>query len=517
MAAEAVPAELLDEEGEPEPKKPNQVALWVPANRSMLIHVGIAATVLAAVYFGGASLQQALQDTSVEIAQTAPEWMPWLANMQMPADGAAAAAAVTPGVSLSDLLVLLLASCVAVPLVTKLPGGSPVIGYLMAGLLVGPHALGIVTDVHAIEHIGEIGVVFLLFNIGLELSIERLSSMRKFVFGLGLSQVVVTSAAIAAVCVFVGGLTTQAGIVIGGALALSSTAVVLQVLNERGESQSRHGRAAFSVLLLQDLAVVVLLMLIPLLAPSDSGSSLATIARALVFAAIKAVISMVAIVAAGRVLLRPVYKRIADEGNQDLFASVTLLVALGTSVATQTAGLSMALGAFLAGLLVAETEYHLQVEADIQPYRGILLGLFFMSVGMSMDPAVFTSNPGGVMAMLVALVAGKLAVIIATGKAFGLSVVQGLQTGMLLGPGGEFAFVAFGEAVGVGIMSAQLSSTLFLVVAISMAITPYLAQLGALIAEKMATENTASMTVSEGDVDGISGHVIIAGYGRVGA
>lgn len=522
-AAELVATEVVEEPAEEEkppiPREPSELELWFKRNRSALTNVVLAAAVISALYFGGGAMQNLLQETGMGMASTAGEWVPWLNTLQPGADAAAGAAAghaPAAGVSLADLLILLLASCVAVPLITKLPGGSPVIGYLLAGLLVGPHMMGIVTNVHAIEQVGEIGVVFLLFNIGLELSIERLNSMRKFVFGLGLAQVVATTAAICGVCVAIGGLTTPQGIVIGGALALSSTAVVLQVLNERGESQSRHGRAAFSVLLLQDLAVVVLLMLIPLLAPSDSGSSLATIARALAFAGVKAILSMVAIVAAGRVLLRPVYKRIADEDNQDLFASVTLLVALGTSVATQTAGLSMALGAFLAGLLVAETEYHLQVEADIQPYRGILLGLFFMSVGMSMNPVVFTSNPMQVLGMLAALVLGKLAIIIATGKIFGLTVLQGLQTGMLLGPGGEFAFVAFGEAVTVGIMTQQLSSTLFLVVALSMAVTPYLAQIGAMIASKTSSQSTASMTVSESDVDGMSGHVIIAGYGRVG-
>jgi monovalent cation:proton antiporter-2 (CPA2) family protein len=284
--------------------------------------------------------------------------------------------------SLLDVLWLLLASVIFVPLFQKIPGGSPVLGYLAAGILIGPYGLSIIRNVHGTKAIAEFGVVFLLFNIGLELSVERLSSMKKYVFGLGSAQVLVTAAVIGLITHYVAGQAGPAAIVIGNGLALSSTAVVLQVLQERGESTSRHGRATFSVLLFQDLAVVVLLILIPLISPNSSkgGIGFQAIAEALGLAAIKAAVAITGIIAGGRLLLRPIYKQIAENRNAEIFSANTLLVILGTSLLTARAGLSMALGAFLAGLLLAETEFSLQVESDIAPYRGLLLGLFFMTV-----------------------------------------------------------------------------------------------------------------------------------------
>ncbi|VFR03669.1 unnamed protein product [Cuscuta campestris] len=284
--------------------------------------------------------------------------------------------------SLLDVIWLLLASVVFVPLFQKIPGGSPVLGYLAAGILIGPHGLSIIRNVHGTKAIAEFGVVFLLFNIGLELSVERLSSMKKYVFGLGTTQVLVTAAVVGLVTHVVAGQHGPAAIVIGNGLALSSTAVVLQVLQERGESTSRHGRATFSVLLFQDLAVVVLLILIPLISPNSSkgGVGFQAIAEALGLAGVKAIVAITAIIAGGRLLLRPIYKQIAENQNAEIFSANTLLVILGTSLLTARAGLSMALGAFLAGLLLAETEFSLQVESDIAPYRGLLLGLFFMTV-----------------------------------------------------------------------------------------------------------------------------------------
>ena len=260
---------------------------------------------------------------------------------------------------------------------------------MKGGALVGPHAFSIIAEVEAVRHIAELGVVFLLFNIGPELSFERLQAMRKYVFGLGSLQVVTSLAAIAAVAMGTGALAGPGAIIVGGAMALSSTAVALQVLQDRGESSSRHGRATFSVLLLQDLAVVALLMLVPLLAPKAGGAAgLGVIFKALGAAAVKAVVCIAIIVVVGRLMVRPVYKRIAGTANAEIFAATTLLICIGTSVLTQAVGLSMALGAFLAGLLIAETEFALQVESDIAPYRGILLGLFFMTVGMEINMGV---------------------------------------------------------------------------------------------------------------------------------
>ncbi|XP_052879544.1 K(+) efflux antiporter 2, chloroplastic-like [Gossypium arboreum] len=420
--------------------------------------------------------------------------------------------------SLFDVLWLLLASVIFVPIFQKIPGGSPVLGYLAAGILIGPYGLSIIRHVHGTKAIAEFGVVFLLFNIGLELSVERLSSMKKYVFGLGSAQVLVTAVVVGLVAHFVAGQPGPAAIVIGNGLALSSTAVVLQVLQERGESTSRHGRATFSVLLFQDLAVVVLLILIPLISPNSSkgGVGFRAIAEALGLAAVKAAVAIAAIIAGGRLLLRPIYKQIAENQNAEIFSANTLLVILGTSLLTARAGLSMALGAFLAGLLLAETEFSLQVESDIAPYRGLLLGLFFMTVGMSIDPKLLVSNFPVIAGTLALLLGGKTILVAVVGKLFGISIISAIRVGLLLAPGGEFAFVAFGEAVNQGIMSSQLSSLLFLVVGISMALTPWLAAGGQLIASRFELHDVRSLLPVESETDDLQDHIIICGFGRVG-
>ncbi|XP_027108312.1 K(+) efflux antiporter 2, chloroplastic [Coffea arabica] len=420
--------------------------------------------------------------------------------------------------SLFDMLWLLLASVIFVPIFQKIPGGSPVLGYLAAGILIGPYGLSIIRHVHGTKAIAEFGVVFLLFNIGLELSVERLSSMKKYVFGLGSAQVLVTAVVVGLVAHFVAGQAGPAAIVIGNGLALSSTAVVLQVLQERGESTSRHGRATFSVLLFQDLAVVVLLILIPLISPNSSkgGIGFQAIAEALGLAAVKAIVAIAAIIAGGRLLLRPIYKQIAENQNAEIFSANTLLVILGTSLLTARAGLSMALGAFLAGLLLAETEFSLQVESDIAPYRGLLLGLFFMTVGMSIDPKLLVSNFPVIAGTLGLLIAGKTILVALVGKLFGISIISAIRVGLLLAPGGEFAFVAFGEAVNQGIMSSQLSSLLFLVVGVSMALTPWLAAGGQLIASRFELHDVRSLLPVESETDDLQGHIILCGFGRVG-
>ncbi|KAL9303929.1 hypothetical protein ACSQ67_021192 [Phaseolus vulgaris] len=439
--------------------------------------------------------------------------------------------------SLFDMLWLLLASVVFVPIFQKIPGGSPVLGYLAAGILIGPYGLSIIRHVHGTKAIAEFGVVFLLFNIGLELSVERLSSMKKYVFGLGSAQVLVTAVVVGLVAHYICGQAGPAAIVIGNGLALSSTAVVLQVLQERGESTSRHGRATFSVLLFQDLAVVVLLILIPLISPNsskggqeiiyDKGVLISSIpstlnmgvlycledmhvgfqaiAEALGLAAVKAVVAIAAIIAGGRLLLRPIYKQIAENQNAEIFSANTLFVILGTSLLTARSGLSMALGAFLAGLLLAETEFSLQVESDIAPYRGLLLGLFFMTVGMSIDPKLLLSNFPAITGSLGLLIIGKTLLVSLIGRAFGISLISSIRVGLLLAPGGEFAFVAFGEAVNQGIMSSQLSSLLFLVVGISMAITPWLAEGGQFLASRFELHDVRSLLPEESE-----------GFGRTG-
>ncbi|CAM6097383.1 unnamed protein product [Calypogeia fissa] len=417
--------------------------------------------------------------------------------------------------TLFDVLWLLLASVIFVPLFMKIPGGSPVLGYLVAGVLIGPHTMHIIQNVHGTKAIAELGVVFLLFNIGLELSVERLSSMKKYVFGLGTAQVIATVAGVGLFLNFVPKIGGPPAIIIASGLALSSTAVVLQVLQERGESTSRHGRATFSVLLFQDLAVVVLLILIPLLS-SNGGVGLQEIGSALGIAGIKAVVAIVGIIASGRLFLRPIYKQMADNHNAEIFAANTLLVVLGTSVLTARAGLSMALGAFLAGLLLAETEFALQVESDIAPYRGLLLGLFFMTVGMSIDPKLLVAKFPEIATALTLLIVGKTMLVAGVGRLFGLSPIAAVRAGLLLAPGGEFAFVAFGEAVNQGILNSQLSSLLFLVVGLSMALTPWLAAGGQLIAARFEQQDVRSLLPQENETDDLQGHIIICGFGRVG-
>eukprot|EP00891_Asterochloris_glomerata_P009259 jgi/Astpho2/9259/Aster-06835 len=412
---------------------------------------------------------------------------------------------------LIETIWLLLTSVVSVPLISKLPGGSPVLGFLAGGALIGPHALGVIKDVEAVRHIAELGVVFLLFNIGLELSLERLQSMQKYVFGLGTSQVVVTLAVAAYSSMLILGLPGPGAIILGGGLALSSTAVAMQ-----------------------DLAVVVLLMLVPLLAPSESGAlGLGKIAKALGVAGLKAVICILTIIAGGRVLLRPFYRRISAMKNNDIFAATTLLVVLGTSVMTQLAGLSLALGAFLAGLLVAETEFAMQVESDIAPYKGLLMGLFFMTVGMEISVGLFFAEWKAIISGIVLLIVGKAspgsycspyllsacvqtAVMTALGHAFGLSHLQAARAGLLLAAGGEFAFVTFGEAVQHKILPAALVSKLFLVVALSMALTPFLAEGGAKLGKVFEKSDMKALQPNENLHDEVRDHVIIAGFGRVG-
>ncbi|KAJ3689298.1 hypothetical protein LUZ61_018462 [Rhynchospora tenuis] len=420
--------------------------------------------------------------------------------------------------SLLDVLSLLLASVIFVPIFQRIPGGSPVLGYLAAGVLIGPYGFSFIRHVHVTKEIAEFGVVFLLFNIGLELSVERLSSMKKYVFGLGTAQVLATATAVGLISHYFCGQPGPAAVVIGSGLALSSTAVVLQVLQERGESTSRYGRATFSVLLFQDLAVVVLLILIPLISPNSSpgGVGFQAIAEALGKAAVKAMVAITAIIAGGRLLLRPIYKQIAENQNAEIFSANTLLVILGTSLLTARAGLSMALGAFLAGLLLAETEFSLQVESDIAPYRGLLLGLFFMTVGMSIDPKLLFSNFPVILGTLGLLIAGKTILVLIVGKVFGISPIAAFRVGLMLAPGGEFAFVAFGEAVNQGLLSSQLSSLLFLVVGISMALTPWLAAGGQVLASRFEQHDVRSLLPAESETDDLQDHIIICGFGRVG-
>jgi len=408
-----------------------------------------------------------------------------------------------------DVLVFLAAGVLFAALFQRIRFGQ-VLGYLAAGALIGPFGLGMVADTEEAALLAEFGVVFLLFAIGLELSFERLLVMRKLVFGLGAAQVILTGLVIALACLGVGLPPTEA-FVVGGALALSSTAFVIQLLNERGEFATLHGRAAFSILLFQDLAVVPLLVVLPLLGQGDAGSITLSLAIALV----KAIAALAVIVLIGRLLLRPLYKVIAQTRAQELFTAVTLLIVLGIGWATQTVGLSMALGAFLAGLLVSESEYRHQVEADIGPFRGILIGLFFMTVGMGIDIGLAIDKLGWLTLIVVSLMLTKAVIAAGLAMLFGQSKIASIRAGALLCQGGEFAFVLFEIASSNRLLSPETSQILILAIAFSMALTPPFTALAGRVAHRLDRRQSANQSVPQ-ELLGISDHVIVCGYGRFG-
>ena len=410
---------------------------------------------------------------------------------------------------LTDLLVFLVAAVLVVPLVRRLRS-SPVLGYLAAGILVGPHVAGLVEDEDTIAVIGEFGVVFMLFMIGLELSLQRLWVMRRMVFGLGLAQVAVSSALVGGAALALGQ-PPAAALVIGGALALSSTAFVLQLLAERGEQMTRHGRHAFAILLFQDLAVLPLLVVIPLLAGESS-----TVWGALVHVSVVATLTLGGIVLAGRFLLQPAFRMVAATQSNELFAIATLTLVLGTGWVTHEAGMSMTLGAFIAGLLVAETAYRHQIEADMRPFRGILLGLFFMSTGSAMDLPLILQNGAVLVGLLAALLTLKAAVVFTLARLFRLAAGDAAQVALTLAQGGEFAFVALTLATGLGVVEGGVAQTLMATVALSLLVTPGLAALGRAVARRLEPPvGDDAGTLAEASA-AFDRHLVVAGYGRVG-
>ena len=409
----------------------------------------------------------------------------------------------------TPVLILLLAAVILVPLFQRIRA-SPVLAYLAAGAVIGPYALGLIDDLEAIRHIGEFGVIFLLFAIGLELSFDRLKAMRRAVFGLGTCQVAITALLFGAAA-YALGTSVEVAIVVGGGLAFSSTALVLQLLDEHGERNTLAGRTTFSILLLQDIAVVPMMALVPLLA--EEGHNIAV---ALSVAGLKAVVALVGLTLLGRLILRPLYRLVAGTRNAELFVGTSLLIVLGTSWATAQTGLSLALGAFLAGILLSETEYVHQIEADIAPFRGLFLGLFFISVGMAVDARVVLDEAVTVGTIVVALVAVKGVVIIALCLLFRQPMAQAVQVGFALAQGGEFAFILFGSAVVAGVMSVALGQILVVAVGVTMILAPALAVLG-----RRAGKALAKRTLGDGqdlvaEAAGIKEHMLVAGFGRVG-
>ena len=412
---------------------------------------------------------------------------------------------------IKEIVVFLVSAVLVVPLFQRLRV-SPILGYLAIGALIGPHGLGVIDDVEGVQRLAELGVVFLLFTVGLELSVERLWAMRRSVFGLGMAQVVVTGIIIGLVA-WGWGNSTEAAIVLGACLALSSTAVVMQLLIERGELGSRAGRTCFSILLFQDLAVVPILFAVTVFGQSSEGSVLTDLG----VVALKALGAVAAIMIAGRLLLRPLFKLVSGTRSPELFTGMILLAILGTAFGTGVAGLSMALGAFLAGLLLAETEFRHQVETDIAPFKGLLLGLFFISVGMAIDFGQVADKAFWLALSVVGLIVLKAVIAIGLCLLFGVPRGAAVEAGLLLGQAGEFAFVVVGAAVAVGLMPDPVGQFMLIVASLSLVVTPFLAIL-ARRAGAMITSSEASGTLSPGpeDDEALEGHVLIAGYGRVG-
>lgn len=410
---------------------------------------------------------------------------------------------------LTQVIVILLAAVVSVLIFQRLNLGS-VLGYLVAGAVIGPTGLALITDVESTRALAELGVVFLLFAVGLELPFERIKLMRGRSFALGAVQVIVTSVAIAAVALIFGASGTAAA-VIGAGLALSSTAIVLQLLSERGEMASRLGRSSFAVLLVQDLSVGPLLVAVVALGQEDTA-----ILPALGFAGLKMAIALLVILGVGRIALRHVFWPVAASRDPEIFAAFTLLVVLVIATFTHMAGLSMAFGAFLAGMLLAETHYRHQVGAVIQPFRGLLLGLFFMTVGMSIDLELTLRQGWLILGMVAALLAGKAVLLMGLGRLFGLPTAQALHLGILLSQGGEFAFVLLGVGLTSGILPVHEGQILLVVVAMTMVATPFLARLGRDLSRRIERAEVVQVEDIAEEIERLSGHVVIAGYGRVG-
>ena len=408
---------------------------------------------------------------------------------------------------LTDIIILLTAAVITVPLF-RLAGLGTVPGFLVAGVLVEPSALGLIDNRTEIYHLAELGVVLLLFVIGIELKPSRLWLMRRMVFGFGSLQVVVTGALISAAAYFVFDVELRSAILIGPALALSSTAFVLQLLTEQKMLTSNYGRSSVAVLLFQDLAVVPLLALASLLTAADL-----TIEEDIGLALIEALVILTLIILGGRYLLQPLLQRVARLGSPEIFTATAVLLVLGTAVLMERIGLSMAMGAFVAGLLVADSEFRHQVVAEIQPFRGLLLGLFFMSMGMSIKLSQFFADPLFFAGLVLVLMLTKAAVLWVLARFFGHKGGLAPAIALLLAQSGEFALVLFAVAFEGSLLDEGLFHQLLLVVILSMLATPPIAALAYRLATKRK-RNTLEEGPTEEDV--ATAPVVIVGFGRVG-
>ena len=387
---------------------------------------------------------------------------------------------------------------------------SPALGYLVAGTTIGPFGLGIVSSIATTKAVAELGIVFMLFAIGLELTLAKLSSMKRYVLGFGGLQVLISSLAIFIICHFCLKINIDTSIVIGVALAMSSTAIVLQIIQEKTEQNSKIGKLAFSVLLMQDLAVIPILVLLPILAKKSNN-----LIPALSIALGKAIIAMIIIFAFGRLCLRPIYRLIAKSHNDVLFLSFTLLIVLGSAYISQIFDMSSALGAFIAGLMVAETEYRYRVEEEILSLKSLLLGLFFMSIGMSFDYEFLIKSWFYIALASLSLIFLKTIIIILLSKIFKLPLAVGIKTGLLLSQGGEFAFVVFLIAVQQKFLSNDLSTFLMTTTTFTMALTPLLYTIGSKIRTTINTRQILQDNTLKNEVGDISKHIIIIGFSKI--
>jgi glutathione-regulated potassium-efflux system protein KefB len=411
---------------------------------------------------------------------------------------------------LQAAVVFLFAAVLTVPLAKRLQLGA-VLGYLFAGVIIGPSVLGLIGNPQSVSHISELGVVLLLFIIGLELSPRRLWVMRKSVFGVGLAQVLLTGSVIGVLALFVFGQPLNSAIVLGLGLALSSTAFGLQSLAERKELTSPHGRLAFAILLFQDIAAIPLIAMVPLLAGGDHSSS----AGEGLNHGLRVLGSIAVVVIGGRYLLRPVFRVVAKTGLPEVSTATALLVVIGTAWLMDLVGVSMALGAFLAGLLLADSEYRHELEAQIEPFKGLLLGLFFISVGMGANLSLLLSAPITVLGLTLLLIAIKLPLLFVVGRlAGGLGKVSAIRLGIVLAAGGEFAFVVFKIGRDQGLFEPNLYDLLVLTITLSMAVTPLLL----LLCARLVSPKVQPVVVPEKfrEIDTDTPRVVIAGMGRMG-
>ena len=423
--------------------------------------------------------------------------------------------------SYKEAILFLVTAGIVVPLFHRLRI-SPVLGFIGAGALLGPFGLGRLADDYRwvslftignrteIAHLAEFGVIFLMFMIGVELSWERLRTLRRLVFGLGSIQVLCSALVIGAI-LFGLKVPLAGAVIVGIALALSSTAVVLPVLAEQKRLNAPAGRASFAVLLFQDLAVAPVLFAIAVLGRSDG----ANMGGALALALAQAAVALVLIVVAGRLALRPLFHLVARTKSTELFMAACLLVIVATALTAAASGLSMTLGAFVAGLLLAETEYRRAIEATIDPFKGLLLGVFFVSVGMNLDPAQLLAAPGAILGLSLALIVIKAAVVLMAAPALKIPRAVAAETALLLGPGGEFAFVLIGGAMVSGLVPEEVGAAALIVTTVTMILIPGLASLARLVGRRSAGQQHARVR-AEPPPDKQQNRVIIAGYGRVG-